>query len=143
MPREWLLSLMDDAYFFLNQAKSLSDTPTARKAKARYVRSSIMFSWQALEDMIKDVLRQSTSRIAVPNKLSEKLKLALFLSGSGNVFDPSRFHAHYKKRNDIVHVNAGSPAPEVKDAQETFQYCKETIEFLLRGERIWLQIDPI
>ena len=43
---------LDDAYFFLNQSKSLSGTPSIKPLQQRYIRACILHSWIALEEML-------------------------------------------------------------------------------------------
>jgi hypothetical protein len=61
MPYVWSFTLLDDAYFVLNRAKSMTDTPSAKKGKGRFIRSSVLFSWQALEEATKSQLKLANS----------------------------------------------------------------------------------
>jgi hypothetical protein len=140
--QQWRFTLLDDAFFFLNQAKSLSSTPTARAAKERYIRSSVMLSWQALEDAAKDVLHRSSTP-PFPKKFSERLKLALALMGHSQAFDPILYKERYLLRNDVVHVNAGSAHPTLRDAEAMFIYAKSMICSLIPPcDRLEIRIEP-
>jgi hypothetical protein len=141
--RYWKFTLLEDAFFFLNQAKSLSNTPTARAAKARYVRCSVMLSWQALEDAAKDALKNYSNQ-PFPFKFSEKLKLALALLNHSSAFSPNLYSQNYKLRNDVVHVNAGSPDPALSDAEAMFAYCKNLCGKLIPdGDKMEIKIEPL
>jgi hypothetical protein len=118
--RYWKFTLLEDAFFFLNQAKSLSNSPTARAAKARFIRCSVMLSWQALEDATKDVLKNYSNQ-PFPFKFSEKLKLALALLNHTSAFNPDLYHQNYRLRNDVVHVNAGLSTTAMRDAGRSLQ----------------------
>lgn len=142
MPYVWSFTLLDDAYFFLNRAKSMTDTPSAKKGKGRFIRSSVLFSWQALEEATKSQLKHLPT-VSVPKKFSEKVKLALKLQGTLYAFKEADFYLHYKVRNDIIHVNHGSPDPTLGDAEKMFNYCKAMLQSLHPRDEILITIDPI
>jgi|SRR5262249_32370760 len=116
--------LLSDAYFFLNQAKGLSDTPAAQLAKQRHVRACVLFCWQSLEYIVKDVLK-SVPKTSVPNKFSDRLSLALTIRGHRITFDSTAYKKFYGMRNDLVHVNSGAKQITLLDATELFTYCKD------------------
>jgi hypothetical protein len=138
----WTFTLLDDAYFFLNRAKSMTDTPSAKRGKGRFIRSSVLFSWQALEEATKSRLKH-LSPATMPKKFSEKLKLALTLQGTVQAFREADFYRHYKLRNDIIHVNHNAPDPAFHDAEEMFNYCKDMLQGLHPRDEILITIDPI
>lgn len=140
--QHWHFTLLDDAFFFLNQAKSLSNTPTARAARERYIRTSVMLSWQALEDSVKDTLHRHTAP-PFPRKLSAKLTLALALRRPAHAFDLVLYQQFYVLRNDVVHVNAGSAHPTFRDAEAMFTYAKSMISSLIpHGDKLEIRIEP-
>jgi hypothetical protein len=107
MPSLVRLILLEDAFFFLNQAKSFSTTPTAAWARSRCIRVAILLCWQALEYSVKDVLRP-TSTVKLPNKFFSRLVLALKRRSNENIFDKAQFLRFSKLRNDVAHVNTGA-----------------------------------
>src|SRR6185437_5458907 len=134
--------LLEDAYFFLNQAKSLSDTPIAKRAKQRHLRASVLFAWQSLEYLVKDVLK-TVPNTTWPGKFSARLELALKLRGSAVLFDALAYSRFYQLRNDVIHVNTGATQPTLLDAEALFTYCKSLhLELIGKGRELRIAAHP-
>jgi hypothetical protein len=76
---------LDEAFYFLNQAKGLPPTASSQLLKERYLRVCILLSWVAAEEGLSDAIDdlkssgKSTSRIQ--GGLADKLEYVLNARG--------------------------------------------------------------
>jgi hypothetical protein len=100
------LTVLDDAYFFLNQAKGRPDVPSIRPLLQRYIRACILSSWIALEETLDyaiDDLKKSGTPAMLPNRsLRDKIKAVLELRGAARL-DSALFNETRAIRNSLVH----------------------------------------
>ena len=133
MSRLTYCSTLDDAYFFLNQSKYLSGTPSIRPLQQRYIRACILHSWIALEEMldhaIQDLEKLGKMNGSPPGPLSQKLQAAL-KARDASAFSPAEFAARRKVRNLLVHPVSNQSEEHlltVDEASRIFQYCLDHI----------------
>ncbi len=123
---------LDDAHWFLNQAKGLPDIASAKSLRERYVRACVVLSWIALEESldaaIKILRRQSTLTDDVPQRLRDRLQLVMRTVGHGNL-DSGAFKRARTPRNELVHPKTGrsEPSLSVEQAARVFDYCENSI----------------
>ena|SRR5712691_101962 len=139
----WRFTSLDDAPFFLNQSKGMSDIPSSRPLRQRYVRACILFSWLSLEEVLEYVIRQKekegTLKHPVPSRLGDKLRFVLHALRKSH--SSSEFQTLRKIRNHLVH-----PASETDEttlltqnqAAAAFRYCSSTIQRLCPVKVAWL-----
>lgn len=141
----WLLrcSTLDDAWFFLNQAKGLPNVPSARALQQRYIHACILFSWMALEDStdyaIKNRIKGKISATVRPKALRARLDLALQAIGETPV-EAGAYSKARKPRNQLTHATqAGVQGVEyrLEDARSIFDFCSSVITRLFNGHVIW------
>ncbi len=136
MSRITYCTTLDDAYFFLNQAKGLPDIPSVKPLRQRYLRSCIFFAWIALEEIldcaVTDLEETGKLHKASPHRLRDKVKLVLALRGR-HTFRSEDFEKARRIRNSLVH-----PTPDLSEdvlltlqkANHVFQDCLKTIHTL-------------
>jgi hypothetical protein len=134
---------LDDAWFFLNQAKGLPNVPSTRALQQRCIHACILFSWMALEDMtdyaIGNRIMGNVSATARSKALRARLDLALQAIGETPVESEAYTKAR-KPRNQLTHpTQAGVRALEyrLEDARCVFGFCSSLIGRLFNGQVIW------
>jgi len=134
---------LDDACFFLNQAKGLPNVPSARALQQRYIHACILFSWMALEDMtdfaIGNKIKSEVSGTVRAKALRAKLDLALPAIGETPVEEGAYSKAR-KPRNQLTHpTKAGVRVLgyTLEDACYVFGFCSSLIARLFNGQVIW------
>ena len=134
---------LDDACFFLNQAKGLPNVPSARALEQRYIHACILFSWMALEDMtdfaIGNRIKGKVSSTVRPKDLRTKLDLALQAMGETPVEERAYLKAR-KPRNQLTHpTKAGVRVLgyTLEGACYVFDFCSSLIARLFNGQVIW------
>jgi len=136
-------STLDDAWFFLNQAKGLPNVPSTRALQQRYIHACILFSWMALEDMtdyaIENRVKGKVSTTVRPKALRARLDLALQAIGETPV-EVGAYSKARKPRNQLTHpTQAGVRGLEyrLEDARYVFDFCSSLITRLFNGQVIW------
>ncbi len=82
MPGLVLMDRLDDAYQFLCSAKGLPDTVNGRRQLELFLRASVVFSWMAVEECVKESLRAYEGqgyKGSIPSKLSGAICLSFAL----------------------------------------------------------------
>ena len=125
---------LDDANYFLNQSKGLSNIPSSVPLRERYLRACILFSWIALEEMLgyaaEDLLKRDLI-VKVPiGGLWDRIKVILLARGL-SAPDQQKFFVIRKIRNLLTH-NASNNEVEgysltTQQAQEVLDYCTKII----------------
>jgi hypothetical protein len=114
---------LNDAYWFLHQAKGLPSVPKSNQLILRYLRSSVVFSWVALEQMLDDyVAHRKFDRSSIPARLRDKLEHVLALNGK--TLDSALFKTHRDLRNEITHADR---LFNIADVEAGFRFCFDTI----------------
>jgi hypothetical protein len=126
--------ILDDANFFINQAKGLPVVPSASPLRDRYIRMGILCSWIALEEMLEiSIEEQGLSRAARRMPLRDRLDLALTTLGrdplEGRAFMEAR-----EVRNHLTHPHANGQPASLEEAASVFDFCFGTIKNLFRNE---------
>jgi hypothetical protein len=134
---------LDDAWFFLNQAKGLPNVPSARALQQRYIHACILFSWMALEDMtdyaIENRIKGKVLSTVRQKTLRTKLDLTLQAIGETPI-EVGAYPKARKPRNQLTHpTQAGVRGLEYKleDARCVFDFCSGLIARLFNGQVIW------
>lgn len=133
---------LDDAWFFLNQAKGLPNVPSARALQQRYIHACIVFSWMALEDMTDFAIGNRMSKIQAtvrPKAVRTKLDLALQTIGEAPV-EVRAYSKARKPRNQLTHpTKAGvrGLGYGLEDACYVLDFCSSVIGRLFNGQVIW------
>jgi hypothetical protein len=135
---------LDDAFFFLNQSKGMSEIPHSQPLRQRYIRACILFSWVALEESVNHTIDELQQRQSFqgtsPARLSDKLEAAL-RANSQTCFVASDFNVLRRVRNSLTHPRAKvdeAPLLTVDQATATFNYCSAMMTKFLRLELRWL-----
>jgi hypothetical protein len=118
---------LNDAYWFLHQAKGLPDVPKSQQLVLRYLRATVVFSWVALEQMLGSTIDDYVSRgklvrSSVPTRLRDKLEHVLAVKGK--TLDRSLFKRHRDLRNDITHDDT---LFSISDVNAAYSFCFDTI----------------
>jgi hypothetical protein len=127
-PMEITYSLpLNDACWFLHQAEGLPEVPKSDELALRYLRSTVVFSWVALEQMLNATVDDYVAQgilvgSLVPERLRDKLEHVLAVNGK--TLDRSLFKQHRDLRNEITH---GDRVFSLSDIQATFSFCFDTI----------------
>jgi hypothetical protein len=136
-------STLDDAWFFLNQAKGLPNVPSARALQQRYIHACVLFSWMALEDStdyaIKNRIKGKISATVRPKALRARLDLALQAIGETPV-EVGPYSKARKRRNQLTHpIQAGVQNLEyrLEDACYVLDFCSSVIARPFNGQVIW------
>jgi hypothetical protein len=75
-------TILDDANFFINQAKGLPVVPSTNPLRDRYIRMGILCSWIALEEVLEvSIEEKDLARPARQIPLRDRLDLALTALG--------------------------------------------------------------
>jgi len=133
---------LNDAFFFLNQSKGMSDIPASRPLRQRYIRAAILFSWLSLEEVLEYVLTilgKSIITDPVPGKLADRLRFVLNLRRDKS-FSLDEFRALRKLRNSLAHPTSATDEGRlltVDQAAATFKYCSSVIQRLSPVKVIW------
>jgi hypothetical protein len=119
---------LNDACWFLNQAKGLPDVPKTQQLISRYLRATVVFSWVALEQMLTAAIDEYIAkgkmvRSSIPKRLRDKLEHVL--AAQGKTLDRVNFKKHRDLRNDITHDDR---VFSISDVEEAHLFCIETIE---------------
>jgi len=96
---------LNDACWFLNQAKGLPDIPRTQQLISRYLRATVVFSWVALEQMLGYAIDKYVSpgklvRESVPARLRDRLEHVFAVNGKQ--LDRSDFKKHRDLRNNTL-----------------------------------------
>ena len=114
----WRFTSLDDAFFFLNQSKGMSDIPSSRPLRQRYIRACILFSWLSLEEVLEYVIRQKekegTLKHPVPTRLGDKLQFVLHALRKSHSSD--EFQTLRKIRNRLAWIIHDLSGEKRKDA---------------------------
>jgi len=118
---------LNDASWFLNQAKASLDIPENRQLKLRYLRASVLFCWVALEQMLDSAIEEYVVQgkllsSSVPRRLRDKLDYVLAVNG--RILGRSDFKKYRELRNDITHDDTVFC---ISDVEGAFDFCLETI----------------
>jgi hypothetical protein len=118
---------LNDASWFLHQAEGLPEVPKSEQLTLRYLRATVVFSWVALEQMLKTAVDDYVAqgrlvRSSVPERLRDKLEHVLAVNGK--TLDRSLFKQHRDLRNEITH---GDRVFSLSDVQAAFNFCFDTI----------------
>jgi hypothetical protein len=128
-------SALDDAHFFLMEAKGLPAIPSASVRLSRCVRACILLSWVGLEDGLDCAVEGWGARGLTIKALPTKLKVRM-LAFLLPLSEPSRVDAEFDRlrriRNQLAHPRdkEASPPPTLIDAEQTFQFCLGTLRAL-------------
>jgi hypothetical protein len=129
------LPVLDDAFFFLNQAKGMPDLPRS-KMRDLYIRTSILFSWVALEEAIASAADEMEQ---LPRRLGDRLQ-AILLARGNNEFRLEEFLPLRSVRDSITHPRVGAEkavSPALEQAVKTFDYCSAMIGRLSPWPVVW------
>lgn len=132
-------SLLDDAIFFVDQAKGLPDVPSTQALRDRYARASILFSWIALEEMLDCAIEErGLSPAALPKRLRSRLDFALHAIGRPPV-EPESYSTARKLRNRLTHsvINEKAARASIDEARQVFDFCSRTIKDLFKHQVRW------
>ena len=129
------VSGLNDAYALLNNARTLPQTPNGKTLIDTYSRAVVLFSWIALEEIVRHEYRERTLTAPSPKlwtcitDLLANRPAPLFAS-----FDASKgtFLARREVRNSVVHSLETAAAISLNDAEEAFTYCKTAVEAISR-----------
>ncbi|MDX6382612.1 MAG: hypothetical protein QOK48_185 [Blastocatellia bacterium] len=118
---------LNDACWFLNQAKGLPDIPKTKQLLSRYLRATVVFSWVALEQMLGYAIDEYVAngkliRASVPSRLRDRIEQVFAVSG--NQLDRPLFKKHRDLRNDITHSDG---ILSISDVQAAYDFCIDTI----------------
>ncbi|MGH2639800.1 MAG: hypothetical protein ACRDF4_11080 [Rhabdochlamydiaceae bacterium] len=124
-------TILDDANFFINHAKTLPTVPSANPLRARYIRAGVLCSWIALEEVLEFAIEEHDLSKAAPSKpLRNRLDFVLQSLGRKPV-EPQAFMEARKLRNDITHPSDRESA-SLEEAMKTFDFCFSAIKNLSR-----------
>jgi hypothetical protein len=134
--------ILNDAYYYLNQCKGLPDIPSSEPLRQRNLRTCVLFSWIAVEEMLHyssaELIHQKVLTAMPVGKLSARLTQVLGLKGAApiNIED---FRAIRQVRNSLAHPTSAA-ATEVSltltQTQKVFDYCLALIRILAPHELI-------
>ena len=118
---------LNDACWFLNQAKASLDIPRNRQTTLRYLRATVLFCWVALEQMLDSAIEEYVVQgkllsASIPKRLRDRLEIALAVNG--RMLDRSDFKQYRDLRNDVAHNDTEFC---MSDVQGSFDVCLETI----------------
>lgn len=121
-------STLNDASVFLNTLKGLPDTKTARRRADVYTRAIVVFSWIALEEGMKDRLKEANLPVS-NNRPWDDLKILLrrrvgSFVNSNVATTKKEFMAQRKLRNTVVHALYTDVPVTFQQAADSFEYCK-------------------
>src|SRR5258706_10608223 len=123
---------LNDACWFLNQAKGLPEIPKTQQLTSRYLRATVISSWVALEQMLIAAVREYVAqgklvRSSIPKRLRDKLEHVLAVQGK--TLDRSDFQKYRDLRNDITHDDRMFSISDVETAHR-FSSIQLKLSFL-------------
>jgi hypothetical protein len=126
------LSALDDAHYFLMEAKGLPAIPSASVRLCRCLRACVLLSWVGLEDGLDSAAEGLGARgralKALPTRL--KVRMMAFLLPLSEPFHVNaEFDRLHKIRNQLANTAAGeitSPTT-LAEAEQTYQFCLRTL----------------
>jgi hypothetical protein len=131
---------LDEAFYFLNQAKGLPHTASSQPLNERYLRVCILLSWvaaeEALSDAIDDLKNSGKLTSGTKGGLADRLEYVLNAHGHG--FLLSDFLKARRIRNKLAHARQSTPRPiqiTVSEGDMVFEYCRKTIADLVTSGR--------
>jgi hypothetical protein len=134
---------LDDAFFFLNQSKSIAETPSSQPLRQRYIRACILFSWISLEESldhrVEELQKSQHFEGTVPKGLFDKLEAAVQANGH-TITSSSQFYALRRVRNSLTHPDAMTderPLLTLDSARDTFNYCSTMMSIFLPSRLEW------
>lgn len=127
-------TILDDANFFINQAKGLPVVPSANPLRDRYIRMGILCSWIALEEMLavsieEQGLSKAARRVSLRNRLDLALRTLRKASLDGDAFVQAR-----AVRNCLTHPRGDEQPASLKEAVGVFNFCFGAIRDLFLNE---------
>jgi len=135
----YYIPLLEDADFFIHQARGLPSVTSTKPLRDRFVRACILFSWIALEEVVEHALEKEGLAGAAPAKpFRSRLDFALVAVGRPPV-DDRLFSDTRKLRNRFTHPVGGGKltTASLEDARMVFDFCAGAIRSLLRYEIRW------
>lgn len=127
-------TILDDANFFIDQAKGLPTVPSSNPLRDRNIRMSILCSWIALEEVLEFTIEeQDLQKSAPPKPLRNRLDFVLRAMGRTPV-EYQVFMEARKLRNDITHPSEDRQLVSLEEAICTFDFCFGVIKNLSRYE---------
>ena len=137
--------ILNDAYYYLNQCKGLPDIPSSEPLRQRNLRTCVLFSWIAVEEMLHysatDLIRQKVLAAMPAGKLSARLTQVLELKGAAPI-TIEEFRNTRQVRNSLAHPTSAA-ATEVSltlgQTQKVFDSCLALIKLLAPHE---LMLEP-
>ena len=140
----WRFTTLDDAFFFLNQSKGMSDIPSSKSIRQRYIRACILFSWLSLEEvleyMVRSLEKEGTLKHPIPGRLGDRLRFVLRALGQTQ-FASDEFRTLRRVRNRLVHPTSETDETALltqSQAAAAFSYCSSTIRLLCPVKIAWL-----
>jgi hypothetical protein len=138
------ISTLDDAFYYLNQAKGRPEVPSLRPLIQRYLRSCILLSWIALEETLEyaddELLKRGVS-LEHKRNLRDKLRAIVEYHRAGS-FDDKRFTNMRDIRNTLTHPKNDTQEDEIltiKFALQSFEYCYDLIRAIYPGANVKLR----
>lgn len=127
-------TILDDAYYFLQDLKSLPQGAGWDAISARYNRFAhavVFFSWAALEFTLEDAiytirLRGIHALPSPPKTLKKRIEYVLRETGKPPL-DGKRFDKNRHVRNKLFHGNLREIKIDFSVAEEAFNFCFDTI----------------
>jgi hypothetical protein len=130
MSRFIQISTLNDAEYFLNNARGLPLTTTGRRRSDIYRKSVVVFSWMALEEIVRLELASSHLK-AKSYRLWDQIELLVSNKSSHDLagFDASKnaFLKQRKVRNGVAHALEIGAEVTLEEASSCFSYCKAAI----------------
>lgn len=122
------VSTLDDAFYYLNQAKGRPDVPSLRPLIQRYLRSCILLSWVAVEETLEyafDELLKRGISFKIRHNLRDDIR-TIVESHRSSSFDDERFTIIRKIRNTLTHPKKDTQEDTIltiANASQSFEYC--------------------
>lgn len=138
------ISTLNDAFYYLNQAKGRPDVPSLRPLIQRYLRSCIILSWVAVEETLEyayDELLKRGISFKFDNNLREKIRTILEYQRV-NSFDDQRFTTLRKIRNTLTHPKKDTQENNIltiDSASQSFEYCFNIIREIYPSANVKLK----
>jgi hypothetical protein len=137
------ISTLDDAFYYLNQAKGRPEIPSLRPLIQRYLRSCILLSWIALEEILEygyDGLLKKGISLGCKRNLRDKIR-SFVEYRCANSFDDKRFTKMRDMRNRLTHPKNNTKEDEtltIEVALQSFEYCYELIRIIYPDANVTL-----
>ncbi len=123
---------LDDAHFLVNQAKGLPEISSAKELRRRYITSSILLSWVAVEVAIAHRTKELVAKGQLAATQSKRIiqSAELLVSTNRRALDLETFRRLRRARNDIAHPRVDDRDVDlpVSLATETFNFCVQIIQ---------------